>query len=87
MCHGRVYLFKKSMDQGHCPIGILEMVPHCSCQKFIPYKHCFINNMSSIFVIYVLLKTAHDVVRVAEEEVLRKIDRAKETFISTKGGQ
>jgi hypothetical protein len=60
------------------------MVPHCSCQKFIPYKHRFINNLPSILGSYVLLKTAHDVVGVAEEEVLGEIDRVEESFISTK---
>jgi hypothetical protein len=50
------------------------MIPDCPCQKFIPYKHCFINNLSSILLGYVLLKAAHDVVRVAEEEILRKIN-------------
>lgn len=60
------------------------MVPDSSRQKLVPNKHCLINNLPSILVSYVLLKAAHDIVRVAEEEVFREIDRAKEPFISTK---
>lgn len=59
------------------------MIPNCSCQKFIPYTHWFINSLPSILLGYVLLKAAHDVVRVAEEEILRKVNWAKKALIST----
>lgn len=59
------------------------MVPDSPGQKLIPHKHGFIDDLACLIIIKVLLKTTHNMVRVAEKEVLRKIHRAEELLVST----
>lgn len=70
------HLFKEAIHQCNCPESILEVISDSTGQELIPDKHCFVEDMACLIITKVLLKTTHNMVRIAKKEVLCKVHRA-----------
>lgn len=77
-----LHLLEEAVHKSNSPESVFQTVPYSAREEFIPDEHRAMRGLPILPVTKVLLQAVHNMVRVAEEEVLCEIHRAEELLVS-----